>query len=120
MVVRDNLARVPDSKDLLFAIVNILLMKTSRLTYREEKDPVEIAFVSIEFESKPSGISNGVSRAPESRSGGEPHKKRRFVVLWVGLLLEEIGASIVFDFITSHFESSVGTSSFGVTESERR
>ena len=79
-----------------------------------------MSLVSIKFESKPSGISNGVSRAPESRSGGEPHKKRRFVVLWVGLLLEEIGASIVFDFITSHFESSVGTSSFGVTESERR
>lgn len=78
MVTRDNLARVPNSKDLLFAIVIIFLIKTSRLAYRKEKDPVEIAFVSIEFEGKTSSISNSVSRAPESSRGGKPQKKTAF------------------------------------------
>lgn len=94
-----------------------LLWGHSKATYREEKDPIKIAFVSIELEAKPSGISNGVSRAPECRSGGETQKERRFVVFSVGLLLEEVGASVVFDLITGHFKNTIGTGSLGVTES---
>jgi len=88
------------------------------VTYRPKEDPVEITFVSVELESKPSGIPNSVGRASKSRSSGKAQEKRCFVVLWVGLLLEKVGASVVFDFITGHFKSSISTSPFGVTKSK--